>query len=87
MIDTPLDLLVRRDTFAEALMAMTTGQVMVAYLRCCGMLDHQIGAFFGTTDRAVSYAARRARDNVVEDVPELRVFLQGRNRRLGWRRR
>ena len=73
-----LDRLVRQDTLAQALALMRPRELAVAALRADGLTDRQIAALLGITPKTVSARMMRARQRIAQDLPELRVVLEGR---------
>jgi DNA-binding CsgD family transcriptional regulator len=73
-----LDRLVRQDTLAQALALMRPRELAVAALRADGLTDRQIARLLGITPKTVSARMTRARQRIAQDLPELRVVLEGR---------
>jgi DNA-binding CsgD family transcriptional regulator len=73
-----LDRLVRQETLAQALSLMRPRELAVAALRADGLTDVQIAALLGISPKAVHARMRRAQQRIFEELPELRVVLDGR---------
>ena len=82
MTNPQLQRLVDRDTFAEALDAMTRTQYTVAVLLLEGCNRRQIAAILGITTQSVSSRLCGAQRRIIQRVPELAHFLTGRARRI-----
>ena len=83
MTNPYLERLVARDTFAEALDAMTDRQFTVAVLLLEGCNREQIAAILGITSQSVSSRLCGAQRRIIQRVPDLAHFLTGRARRIG----
>ena len=79
----PLDRLVERDIFREAMELLTPRELAVARLRLEGLNDDQIGALLGTSRLTISKRMVSASRRIMKHVPELAPVLTGRHRTAG----
>ncbi len=80
----PLDRLVEQDTFAEMLALLEPEELVLAGLRLEGLSDSQIAALLDMDSRTVGERIERARLRIMEALPELALFLRGRQRPSHW---
>jgi hypothetical protein len=73
-----LDRLVASDLLDRALGLLRPHELAVAALRADGLTDPEIGALLDITPAAVSARMAAARLRIEQSMPELRVFLGGR---------
>jgi excisionase family DNA binding protein len=74
----PLDRLVARETFQEAIHLLTPRQLAVALLRLEGLTDDQIARLLGIQWCSATKRIRHAAARIASEVPELRSFLRDR---------
>jgi DNA-binding CsgD family transcriptional regulator len=74
----PLDRLVARETFEEAISLLTPRELAVALLRLEGLNDDQIGHVLGIGRSSATKRIRRAAHRIASELPELRPFLKDR---------
>jgi len=75
-----LEELVFRDTVREALALLTPDELLMATGRAQGMSDRMVAEMLDIEPAAVSSRLARARERIAADIPELRVFLDGRRK-------
>jgi DNA-directed RNA polymerase specialized sigma24 family protein len=74
----PLDSLLWRETFAEIVALLTKAELLVAYLRCQGLDDDEIGLWLDCRPAHVARAMARARRRIERQAPHLAWVLAGR---------
>ena len=74
----PLDGLIWRETFAEIVALLTRDELEVAYLRCHGLGDDEIGLWLDCKPAEVAKCMNRARQRLERQVPHLAWVLSGR---------
>lgn len=72
----PLDRLIARETFEEAIRPLTPRQLAVALLRLEGLTDDQIARLLGIQRSSATKRIRHAGQRIASEVPELRSFLR-----------
>jgi hypothetical protein len=76
----PLAYLVGRDHCTDILNLMTPTQLLIAFLRASGRSDREIGRSLGLDSTSITRAMERLALRIAEEIPELRVTLDGRAR-------
>jgi DNA-directed RNA polymerase specialized sigma24 family protein len=78
-----LERMVFREMVKEALAVMTDFELLIAAGRAEGLTDEELAERLGVEPCTVSFHMAKARERIVEQIPELRVTLSGRRRRSG----
>ncbi|MBN1657114.1 MAG: hypothetical protein JXA93_01870 [Anaerolineae bacterium] len=74
-----LERLVQRETLREALALLTPDELLLAAGRVAGMSDRELGDLFCIRPAVVSRRLMQARRRIQAQIPELRLFLEGRS--------
>jgi hypothetical protein len=74
----PLDGLIWQETFAEIVALLDRTELLVAYLRCQGLGDDEIGSMFDCDPAEVAEAMVQARCRIGGQAPDLAWVLAGR---------
>ena len=80
-----LDVLVRRETFAQVVALLKPSELIVAVLRLEGLNDTQIGHLLDTDRATVSRRMARAQRRIARCLPEAAHLILGRERPRGRR--
>jgi DNA-directed RNA polymerase specialized sigma24 family protein len=74
----PLERLIRQETFAEVVAAMTPEEKAIAALRLEGLSDRQIGKMLGVYRSEITLCMAAAQVRIAEQVPDARDWVLGR---------
>ena len=79
MVETdPLERLIRQETFAELVAAMTGEEILIAALRLEGLNDTQIGWLLSVDRKDIAQCMGAAQERIAEQVPDARDWVLGR---------
>jgi hypothetical protein len=85
--EDPRELYLWKERFAEILSHLTPDEKVIVGLCLEGLTDEQVAAVRGVNRSAITHRLLRARRRIVQKMPEMAVYLEGRRRRTERRNR
>jgi DNA-directed RNA polymerase specialized sigma24 family protein len=87
MSDERLSGLLRADMLEEILRLLSPEEALLALLRLNGVSDEEVAEIFGVDRSTVARRMIEAGKRIARELPEAAVWLEGRRRRTGRKRR